>query len=76
MWSVRECSWTDYEVTGPFAELVVEAESPILLHGPVTDVEANADRILASLRAAGIAYTAECHGASGEQIREWRWGIT
>jgi hypothetical protein len=39
-WSVRKCSWTDYEVCSPFAELVIEAESPILLHGPVADAEA------------------------------------
>lgn len=65
--------WTDYEVVSAFAELVVEAESPILLHGPVDDVESNADRILAPLRAAGVADTAECYGVSGELLREWRW---
>jgi hypothetical protein len=73
-WSVRKWSWTDYEVTSPFAELVVEAESPILMHGPVADVESNVDRILAPLRAAGVAYTAECYDAGGEMLREWRWG--
>jgi hypothetical protein len=73
-WSVRKCSWTDFEVTSPFAELVVEAESPILMHGPVADVESNVDRILAPLRAAGVADTAECYDAGGEMLREWRWG--
>jgi hypothetical protein len=73
-WSVRKCSWTDSEVTSPFAELVVEAESPILIHGPVADVESNIDQILAPLRAAGVEYAAECYDAGGEMLREWRWG--
>jgi hypothetical protein len=72
-WQVRKCTWTDYEVTGPFAELVVEAESPILLHGPVADLE-SVDRVLALLRAAGVAYEAECHGEGGDLLREFRWG--
>ncbi len=72
-WRIRKCSWSDYEITAPFAELVIEAESPILLHGPVDDIEANVDRILAPLRAAGIAYEAECYEDCGELLREWRW---
>ena len=74
-WTVRRCSWTDYEVSSPFADLVIEAESPILLHGPVAEVEANADRILATLRAAGIGYSAECYEADGELLREWVWEV-
>jgi hypothetical protein len=72
-WDVRKCTWTDYEVCCPFAELTIEAESPILLHGPVADVEANADRILAVLRDAGIGYTAENYNAGGSLLREFRW---
>ena len=74
-WSVRRCSWTDYELTTPVAEHVVEAESPILLHGSVADVEANIDQILDPLRAAGVAFTAECSSVDGELLREWRSGI-
>jgi hypothetical protein len=44
-----------------------------LLHGPVAEVEANAGRILATLRAAGIGYTAECYGVGGELLQEWAW---
>jgi hypothetical protein len=73
-WSVRRCGRADYEVTSPFAELVVEAESPILLHGPVADLGANVDRILAPLRDAGVAYTAECYGVGGELLAELRGG--
>ena len=73
-WRVRQCSWSDYEVIGPVAELVVEAESPILLHGLVADVQENAESVLAALRDAGVAYTAEAYSAGGELLREYRWG--
>jgi hypothetical protein len=72
-WVVRECAWTDYEVRSPFAELVIEAESPTLMHGPVGEVEANAGRILAMPRAAGIGYKAEAYDADGELLQEWEW---
>ena len=36
-WQVRKCSWVDYEITSDWAELVIEAESPILMHGPEPD---------------------------------------
>ena len=74
-WVVRQCDWTDYEVSSPFAELVIEADSPTLLHGPVAEVEANADRILGALRAAGIGYKAEGYDADGELLREWEWTV-
>ncbi len=71
-WRVRKSGWSDYEVIGPVAELVVEAESPILLHGPMADVQENAEYGLAALRDAGVAYTAEVYGADGELLREYR----
>ena len=67
---VRKCSWTDYEVLGPWAELVIEAESPILMHGPVADVLTRAEELVAPLRAAGVSFTAECYGPGGELLRE------
>jgi hypothetical protein len=73
-WSVRPCGSTSYELRSPFAELVVEAESPILLHGSVDDIEANIDRIIGPLRIAGVAFIAECYGVDGELLREWHWG--
>jgi len=44
------------------AELVIESESPILTHGPVADPTARAKDLVAPLRAAGVAFTAECQG--------------
>ncbi len=73
-WSVRKCSWTDYEIRSPFAELVIEAESLILMHGPVAEVEINANRILVPLRHAGVRYAAECYSAGNDLLQEFRWG--
>ena len=75
-WSVRKCSWTAYEVISQFADLIIEAESPIVLHGPVAEVKASADRILAILRVASISYNAECYDAGGQLLREWKWEAT
>jgi hypothetical protein len=69
-WRVRKCSWTDYAVFGPWCELVIEAEFPILMHGPVADVLARAEELVAPLRAAGVCFTAECYGPDGELLRE------
>ena len=70
-WHVRKCSWTDYEVVGPWCELVIEAESPILVHGPVADVLCHVEELLAPLRAAGVVFTGECYGPDGELVQEF-----
>ena len=40
----------------------------------MADVHENADHVLATLRAAGIAYTAESYDAGGELLREYAGG--
>ena len=42
IWTVRKCGRADYEVNSPFADLVIEAVSPALLHGAVANVGARA----------------------------------
>jgi hypothetical protein len=69
-WQVRKCGWTEYEVVSPWCELVIEAESPILLHGPVANVLVHAQDVLAPLHAAGVTFTAECYGSDGELLQE------
>ncbi|HYW09908.1 MAG TPA: hypothetical protein VE913_23285 [Longimicrobium sp.] len=69
-WKVRRCSWTDFEVRSPWAELVIAAESPILLHGAVDDVVARADELVAPLRQAGVAFRGECYGPDMELLTE------
>jgi hypothetical protein len=73
-WQVRKCSWADYEVISDWAELVIEAESPILMHGPVADLPARAEELVAPLRAAGVSFTAECYEPEpgGELLLELR----
>jgi hypothetical protein len=71
-WQVRETDTDRFELACPWAKLVVESESPVLLHGPVADVQANAERVLAVLRKAGVAFTAESFDAGGELLREWK----
>jgi len=75
-WTLRKCGWTDYEVSSPVAELVIESKSNTLMHGSVADAESSADLIFSILRAAGIGYTAECYDAGGERLREWKWEAT
>lgn len=74
-WQVRKCSWVDYEVISDWAELVIEAEDPILMHGSVVDLATRAEELVAPLRAAGIDFTAECYGPppSAELLLELRF---
>jgi hypothetical protein len=66
-WRVRKCTWVDYEVFSDWAELVIESESPILMHGPVADLLARVEELVAPLRTAGITFTAECYGPEPEK---------
>ena len=72
-WRVRACGWTEWEARSGFAELVVEGADPVLVHGPVADVVANAGRAMAPLREAGIPFRAECYDAGGALLAELRW---
>jgi lysophospholipid acyltransferase (LPLAT)-like uncharacterized protein len=69
---IRKCAWDEFEIQLPWAELVIEAESPVLMHGTVADVLIDAERLLAVLREAGIKYIAEGYNERGELLREFR----
>jgi len=74
-WEIREPDdWDHLEVHSPWAELVIESASPILMHGPVADVESNAERVLLVLELAGVAFTAECYGPGGDLLQKWKGG--
>ena len=60
-WRVRKCSWVDYEVVSDWAELVIEAGFPILVHGLVADLPARVEELVTPLRTAGISFAAECY---------------
>lgn len=65
-WRVRKCGWYEYEVFGPWCELIIESESPILMHGAVADVLTHAEELVAPLRTARVQFTAECYGPEPE----------
>jgi hypothetical protein len=67
-WEIRRCGWTDYEVHCDFAELVIEGENPVLIHGPVADLLANLPRIIEPLAVAGVPFSLECYDANRELI--------
>lgn len=64
-WRVRKCSWKDYEAKSVFAEIVIESTDPVLIHGPVANVEVNCAKIAELLAAAGLSGTFECYDESG-----------
>ena len=61
-WRVRKSTWVDYEIASDWAELTIEGESPILMDGAVADLPTRAEELVAPLREAGVAFTAECYG--------------
>ena len=72
-WSVRKCAVDDYEIQCSWAELVIDGDMPIVLHGPVGNIVANAKRILQPLREAGVVYTAECYGEDRTLLEQFTW---
>ncbi len=71
-WDVRKCAWADYEVKCSWAELVIEGESPILMHGVVADVLRRVEEVLDPLREAGISFTGECYDTDKTLLKEFR----
>jgi hypothetical protein len=71
--TIRKCAWDEFEILCPWAEVILEDEAPILLHGLVADVFSNAERLLAALREAGVSYSVECYNDGGELLREYTW---
>lgn len=61
-WQSRKTSWYDYEVECVFAQLVIEASQPILIHGTVAELDASARSIADILNDAGATFTLECYG--------------
>ena len=71
-WQVRKSSWKDYEVRSPCADLVIQADSPILLHGNVANLSAG-EQILGLLQAAGIAHEGEFYEVGESPLKVFRW---
>jgi hypothetical protein len=74
VWTVRKCSWTDYEAISEFAEVVIESSNPVLVHGPVADVTVNGVRVVEPLAAAGLSGSFECYDDADALILERSFG--
>ena len=72
-WEVRKSGWAEYEMRSAIAELEVQAESPVLLHGTARDLDA-VECVVASLREGGAVFTGECYGEAGKLLREYKSG--
>jgi hypothetical protein len=70
-WEIRRCSWTDHEIECPWADLYLEGEGEILLHGPITDPLSHAEELFAPLRLAGVRYWGEFYGPNHELLQEF-----
>ena len=70
--NTRKCTWTDFEIRSPWAEFVIESESPILMHGQILRGTPDIETILAPLRQRGIPFDAELYTGDNETlIRHW-----
>ena len=74
LWTVRKCSWTDFQAVSEFAELVIESSNPVLVHGPVVNVTVNSLRVIEPLVDAGLSGTFECYDESDALILERAFG--
>jgi hypothetical protein len=59
----------------PEAELEVQAELPLLLHGVVSGDLETVDRVVAPLLEAGAGFKGECYDRSGRLLKEYRSGL-
>jgi hypothetical protein len=53
-----------------YAELVIESQNPILMHGLVADAMSNIAKIIAPLEHAGVGYSVECYDEHGALLCE------
>ncbi|HVU86994.1 MAG TPA: hypothetical protein VHD36_06720 [Pirellulales bacterium] len=71
-WEVHKLTWTDFEIRSPWAEFVIESESPILMHGPIFCESADIDALLAAPRGLGIQFEAELYASNDKTlVRKW-----
>ncbi len=70
-WKNRKCSWDEYEVLGPWCELVIiPTSSELLISGSVENVPVRFDELLAPLRVKAVTFTAECYDSERRMVRQ------
>jgi hypothetical protein len=70
-WTVHKSSWTDHYILCSWAELYLDGEGEILMHGPIADPLAHAEELFVPLRQAGVRYWGEFYGADTELLEEF-----
>ena len=71
-WRVRESGWSEFELITDAADLYVDAESPMLIHGSVAS-ESVVDRILEILEKGEVAYAMEWYADNHELLGNRAW---
>ena len=70
-WHIRKAGWDAFEMRHACAELILEAQSPVLLHGNLCCI-GDSEEILADmlriLQSAGQAYTVEIYDDNAQTL--------
>ncbi|WP_417384554.1 hypothetical protein [Gimesia sp.] len=66
---MRKCTWTDYEIDSDYAELIIEGDETILMHGAIADFDSNASSVVAILEENGIGYSIEHYDQAGNLLK-------
>ena len=75
-WTSRKCTWVDFEVACEWAEIVIEGEYPILIHGSVVNVEENWRPIATILKENNVGFSLECYDENKNLIHEEQYAPT
>jgi hypothetical protein len=70
-WWIRKWSWTGHEMRCPWAELYLDGEGEILMHGPIADPLIHAEELFTPLRSAGVRFWGEFYGPKSELLQEF-----
>lgn len=73
-WQSRASSWTDFELSTPWATLVLEGTRDILLHGCV--LPERIQEVLAPLQRRGIAYEIEHYDEDESLLASYSKSLT
>ena len=71
-WRARKMSFVDFEVANESAELVIEGDSPLLIHGPVADVWQNTQFILFVLESLNLDFEGERYSENGTLLEQFK----
>ena len=70
-WLIGKWSWTGSEIHCAWAQLYLDGEGEILLHGPLADPLTHAEELFAPLRSAGVRYWGEFYGEEHVLLQEF-----